>query len=244
MKKKIIELTFCLFFILKINSVDYFGYPFSAKFFIGLSAAYNYKISTDFSYQSGGVFMSAPLDFIFDFRFIEWFSLASGASFIYGINTYNSNIKGQSVSFYNHNLFIRVPFQVKFYPMVYKNDSYANFFFGVGLFAHFWPINGYYYENSGDKNFGDRYNPSVKDLPPGGIYTPTNVGLKLSLGNCFTVAKNTFIGLELFADYLFIPIVNGYYNNINFKPNNNVILDFSGSIGVAALIGFELTKNE
>jgi len=143
MKKRIITLMLIILFVFKINSINYFGFPFSAKFFIGISAAYNYKVSTDFSYQTNGVFMTVPLEFTFDFRFIEWFSLNPGVSFIYGINTYTSNYNSQVISFYNHNLFIRLPFQVKFYPMVYKNDSYANFFIGVGLFPSFWAVNGY-----------------------------------------------------------------------------------------------------
>ncbi len=233
-----------IFFTLNLSSINYFGFPFSAKFFVSLSAAYNYKISTDFSYQTNGVFMTIPLEFNFDFRFIEWFSINPGISFVYGINTYTGVHENNTISFFNHNLFIRLPIQIKFYPMVYKNDNYANFFLGVALFPHFWVANGYYYELNNKYFYGSRYSPDHKTMPPGGIYTPVNLGLKLSIGNSFLVAKNTYLGLELFADYLFIPIVNGYYNDINFKINDNVILDFSGSIGVSLSIGFPMTKDE
>lgn len=244
MKKRLLILIFILSIFVKINAVNYFGYPFSVKFFTSISAAYNYKISTDYSYQTNGIFMTIPLDFSFDFRFIEWFSINPGISFLYGINSYTSTYSSESIGFYNHNLFIRLPFTIKFYPMVYKSDSYANFFLGVGLYGYFWAVNGYYYERNGKQYYGNRYSTSSALLPPDEIYTPANIGIKLSLGNNFQVAKNTFFGLELFADYLFLPICNGYYNNINYKPSGNVLLEFSGSVGVAVSIGFQVYGEE
>ena len=220
---------------------NYYSSETSVRLFINTGISYNFKITTDYSSQIDSLFLDVPLCVGVDTRFIEWFSIYSGVDFLYGLHSLKETIDSETYIFYLHNMFIRIPFIIKFYPFIYKDQAYLNFYLGLGVFAHFWPLNCYYIipENNAIL-LGNSYQPSHKKMPPGNIYTPANIGFKFSIGNHFPVSYRTLFGIELYFNYLFIPYVNGYYFNQNYNRGNAVILEFNASVGILISIGINL----
>ena len=243
MKKLILISIFFGIFSLNLFCVKYFGYQTSVKVLFNIGITYNFKISTDFAYQRDALFLGIPFQPRVDIRFVEWFSFSFGVDFLYLLHIYRTTYTDE-ITFYNNNLIIQTPFIVKFYPLVYKSDTYENFYIGLGLFGNFWAVNTFFYEKNGNSYYGDSYTSNSNELPPSKVYTPANIGFKLCLGNNFFVTQKNIIGIELYADYLFIPYINGYSSNPNFSTSQNVLLEFVANAGIALSIGFQTNAGQ
>ena len=218
-----------------------FGTPDSLRLFFNLGVAYNLKVTTDYFYQEYDISLNVPFEINLDYRFKDWFSLNFGLCFAYNFRTYNiPNPDETSIDYYMNSLFIRLPFNIKFHPFVYKNDDYRNFYIGIGFFPHIWAVNTYYYVKYKNEYYGNNYTDQNSDLVHGKLYTPVNLGTKFSIGNTFLISRKALFGLELYAEYLFLPYINGYYNGINYKTNSNVLLEFVFSFGVSISFGAQL----
>ncbi len=218
-----------------------FGTPDSLRLFFNLGAAYNLKITTDYEYQQNDVSLNVPFEINLDYRFRDWFTLNFGLYFAYNFRMYETPFPDESsITYYMNSLFIRLPFNIKFHPFVYKNDAYRNFYIGIGFFPHFWPVNGYYYVKNKKEYYGSNYAPQTSDLIDGRLYSPVNFGTKFSIGNAFLISSKGLFGLELYAEYLFLPYINGYYYGIDYKTNSNVLLEFTASFGVSISFGAQL----
>lgn len=243
---KIIKILFIIIFLIIIIS---FTNPqkrieksaTSVRFYFNTGVSYTFPITTDYISQIDIGTINIPLSFGFDIRFKDWLSLYTGTDFIYGIHFTKRTIDGINYEYYFHNMFIQIPLLVKFYIMYDKDPAYSNFYIGLGGFLHFWPVNFYYIKTNTDLiHSGNTYNPAHSEIPPGNIYTPINIGLKVAIGNHFYVSDRTLLGLEFYLNYLFIPTVNGYYFGQNYNRGNAIILEFSGSIGMIISIGFDM----
>jgi hypothetical protein len=80
-------------------------------------------------------------------------------------------------------------------------------------------------------------------LPPKNIYTPVNAGFYLSIGNHFPITEQVLFGIELYSDYLFVPVLNGYYVDPQVKNNNGMIqMDFYIKFGFSMSFAFDLSR--
>jgi hypothetical protein len=223
---------------LKIQVIDK-----SLRFNTGIGVGYHFKISTDYSEQTESFFLEIPLRFGLDYRFSDWFSLYWGTDIVYGLHTYLQSFSGTQYTFYINNLFIKVPFDIKFYPMVQRNEAFNNFYISTGIFLHFWPMNIFYTNAKGHSDkYGNSYIAKSLLMPPGTVYTPVNIGTKLAIGNQFFIADHTLFGLELFGSYMFIPYLNGYYPATKYSRGRNVVVEFSATVGISLSIAVELIR--
>lgn len=237
--KKTSFLFLFLFFLAPIFSISiYKEEKTSIDLMFGSGITYNFLASTNNSYKEKYLFLEVPLNSEITFRINEYFSLGTGIELTYGIITYKKEFNEEYEKHYLNNLFIRIPFAIKLYPLVNISNNYDRFYIGFALFFHGWILNSYYVvlENS-DSISGNCYHPTHENMPPSGVYTPVNIGFKFSIGNNFRVSNKTLIGLELLGSYLFLPVINGYYNNINYKESNVTIVEFVPSIGASVSIG-------
>lgn len=238
MKKPVLILLFLNIFF---YSAAYDYENLNIKLLFSAGFAYDFTPSTDIYYKENPVFIEVPLNVNLDFRFRERFSLFTGLDLSYAVYTYNNTYYKTNIYF--HNIFIRIPFTVKFYPITHLDEAYENFYIGLGLFLHVWVLNYYFIQSKyGYNKTGNAYFPTHEETPPGKVYTPANIGFKLSLGNVFYLSDKTLLGFELYASYLFIPFVNGYYQNINYNLDNGIIMDFCPSVGALFYIGVDLTN--
>ena len=238
----------CIFLFIMI-SINIFSIEFarsrsiSSRFIIGTGICYNLKVSTNYYYQQDILPLSIPLKFAFDTRFTDWFSLYTGVDFIYQIRTFNNTINNEQVTFYNNSFMIDLPLIFKFYPMASKFDIYENFYIGLGLFPHFWVVNNVYFELNDEKFTLNVYDTENRYLPPKKIYTPVNAGFYLSIGNHFTISDNVLLGIELFSDYLFVPVLNGYYVTPHIVNEDDAVqLDFYIKFGLSMSFAFDLSR--
>jgi len=243
MKKRLLVIIF-IFIYSTLFSQDkqpkIFGTPDSLRLFFNLGVAYNLKLTTDYLFQEYDVSLNFPFEINFDYRFKEWFSLNFGLYFAYNFRTYSIiNPDNTTIDYYMNSLFIRLPFNIKFHPFVYKSDDYRNFYVGIGLFPHFWPVNTYYYKYR-EEYYGDNYTNQNENLIDGKLYTPVNFGTKFSIGNAFVISKKALFSFELYAEYLFLPYTNGYYYGINYKTNSDILLEFAITFGVSISFGIQL----
>jgi hypothetical protein len=222
---------------------NYFGYEYSSRLYLSSGINYNFIITSDQNFFYDSYHFSIPLLMTLDFRFIEWFSLAPAFELDYSLETMRlRDTLPVSDLVYNHSLIIKLPLNIRFYPLVYKNDLYQNFYLSVGFFPWFWTVNAFYYERDRVKYSGNAYQTEDPIFPDPGVYTPVNGGIKLAIGNSFPVHDKVLVGLELFGEYLFAPYVNGYSGNLNYAPYGPVVLKFNASFGALLSIGFELTR--
>lgn len=244
MLKKLLIITFIIS-IYTLDSVEFVkSNNVSARFIISTGLAYNLKLSTNFYYQQDVLPLSIPLKFAFDTRFTEWFSLYTGIDFVYQIRTYNNTIGSEQITFYNNNFFIDLPLIFKFYPLASKYDIYENFYIGLGVYPHFWLVNNVYFVMGGKSYDENAYLTDNANLPPQKIYTPVNAGFYLSIGNHFTISEKVLFGIELFSDYLFIPVINGYNIDPVFLNGNKVAqMDFYLKFGLVMSFAFELSRD-
>jgi hypothetical protein len=241
--KKLTIIFFIIFSLNFIHSIEFSGSGnISTRFIITAGIDYNLKISTNYYYEQDILPLSIPLKFGFDTRFAQWFSLYAGVDFIYQIRTINKSISNEPTTLYNNNFFIDLPIIFKFYPLASSLDVYENFYIGLGIFPHFWVVNNIYYI-SGSKSYSENaYDTTNEILPPKNIYTPVNVGFHLSIGNHFPVTDTFLIGIELFSDYLFIPVLNGSYVKPPVMTDNDYPqLDFYINFGFALSFAFQIS---
>jgi hypothetical protein len=213
---------------------------FSMQPSIRLSGAagitYQFKVSTDTSSTMDIVNLEIPVRVILDYRFIEWFSLSWSIEAAYGIHLYTAAPTGDTYNYYIHSIFVRVPFMVKFHPLVYKSDRFWNTYLAVGLFFHAWPLN--YYQLLADTTTlsGNSYKPTHTEMDPAGIYSPVNIGFRFAIGNQFDIRARGFFGTEVFTNFLFLPVINGWYKD-GWNRGYQTVVDFSLTIGVAVSFG-------
>lgn len=244
------KVIFILLFIIlfKSNSqeqkIKYFGWSTTLNILINTGISYNFKITTDYNNQSQLFCFDVPLGIGIDTRFIEWFSLYGSVEFIYSINAYKIDIQNKQNLYYINSMFIRLPFIVKFYPLVYKSDDYANFYFSSGLLLSFWPINYYIIRRENEQFIGNSYFDKNDFMAPINSYTITNLGIRLSIGNQFNISKRGLFGLELYLLYLFLPYLNGYYFNNNYNIGGDVLVEFIMEIGITLTFGIRLKGYE
>ena len=141
-------------------------------------------------------------------------------------------------------MFIRFPFIVKFYPMVYKSDDYANFYLSSGLLIHFWPLNYYKIDRENEQFIGNSYFDKNDFMPPTNCWNIANLGIRLSIGNQFSISKRALFGLELYFLYLFLPYLNGYYFNNNYNIGEQVLVEFTASVGISITFGIKVKGYE
>jgi hypothetical protein len=215
----------------------------STRFIISTGISYNLKVSTNYYYQQDLLPLSIPLKFGFDTRLTDWFSLYTGIDFVYQIRSFSNAIGSQQITFYNNNFIIDLPLIFKFYPLAQKFDIYENFYVGLGVFPHFWVVNNVYYEYDEKTHIENAYSTDDKYLPPKKIYTPVNAGFYLSIGNHFLITDKVLFGIELFSDYLFVPVLNGYYTDPQVKSNNGMTqMDFYIKFGFSMSFAFDLSR--
>lgn len=207
------------------------------RLYLSQGLSYNFNVSRDMFDRTDLAFLETPFRIALDVRVVKWLSIYSGVDFVYSYHLYSYN----SYEINKHNLFIRLPLHLRFYPMSLRDERYKNFFLSFGFFAHFWPVNGYYINAGGGKIYqGSVYNSTDSMLFPSSVYTPANVGLTISLGNSFLIRDRVLFGLELFSNYLFIPFLNGYRADPDFYLKESVMLNFMVNVGIAFSFGFEL----
>jgi len=245
MKKTIIIAAFV--FLINIHTYSrseyseyYFG-NLNINLLIATGFAYDFSVSTDLAYKDKYLSIEVPINTGLDFRFSDKFSIYTGIDLLYDIYYYDLKAEDDNNSYYIHNLFIRLPVVIKLYPLVTVNELYSNLYVGFGLFLHIWALNYYFVTTDlGYSLTGSSYFPSHKELPPAGVYTPVNLGFRLTFGNHFQVSEKVLLGVEFFGNYLFIPYINGYYNNIMYNEDGAVIMEFMPSVGVLMSIGINL----
>lgn len=209
------------------------------RLYFSTGASYNFDISLRSFSQTAPVFFDIPFRIAVDVRFINWFSLYAGLETVYAFHL--NEYEHENLRLQNHNMYIRLPFLVRFYPMVFNNENYQNVYLAVGGFAHFWPVQFYnvYDSDEEETTVENGYFPMHSDLPPAHVYSPANAGLSFAVGNSFPFGKNMLFGLELFMNYMFLPYKNGYYANPAFQIDNWVMLNFYANIGIMISIGIE-----
>lgn len=241
MKKKFIILCFLItyFFIIPMENKEE---DKEIDLFLGLGVEYNFLASTNSTYKQKFLFLQIPFSTEIELKIKQELSLGSGINFSYGITSYQKEVAEDYYKYYNHNFFIDIPFHIKFYPLVNINQIYERFYLGTSLFIHFWLLNYYYIQNLRNNKVtsGNGFTSSIKEMPPTGVYTPVNLGIILRIGNQFKISEKNVIGVELYGSYLFLPVINGFYNSINYKEENIVILEFVPSIGINLFLGFIL----
>ncbi|MBN2545040.1 MAG: hypothetical protein JXB50_04525 [Spirochaetes bacterium] len=246
--KKILYITI-FFFIINIHIypdthyTDYYTGNLNVNLIIATGFGYNFSISTDLNYRDKILFIEVPINAGVDLRFSDRFSIYTGLDLLYGVSAYEKKAEDDNNKYYTHNLFIRIPAVIKLYPLIHVNEMYSNFYLGFGLFLHIWALNYYYVTTDYGYNLtGTSYFPSHKEMPPSGVYTPVNIGFRFTLGNHFPVSDRIKLGIEFFANYLFIPYINGYYNNIMYNEGAEIIMEFMPSVGVMISIGINLKE--
>jgi hypothetical protein len=246
LKKIFIFFILAFISVFNLKSETYFSQERYLRILAGNGISYNFIAKNEYLTRAETFYLELPIIISVDYRIIEWCSINPGLELTYSLRSYQEDAQEGFYSFYIHNLFLRIPVIFKFYPMVYQREAYKNFYIGVGLFVHFWPLNAYYYKDADGRTItGSCYNPYMgHDMPPGNIYTFVNIGLKLSTGNFFPISDSLLFGLELYANYLFIPAVNGYYNNINYSRGGGTILEFNGSVGIMLTFAFNVFSEE
>ncbi len=246
MKNKIFLITVVFLIhsgVMNVNAQDFYTLQPSVRLLIGAGVAYNFPITTDYITQVETFNLDVPLNFGIDLRYVNWVSFYTGLEFYYNLHTYQRTIDDVGYTYYINSMFINIPFMAKFYPMYDKDKAYSNFYIGVGGFLNFWPVNTYYVTTNTDLiHTGNCYSPVHRELPPGNIYTPANIGFRFSIGNHFYVTDSLLLGIEMFLNYLFLPVLNGYYFNDYYNRGNAVILEFKASIGIVLSIGIDLTS--
>lgn len=235
--------SFPLFSEVKENK-KFFGWTTSVDILINSGISYNFKITTDYNNQAQLFSLDVPFSVGVDTRFIEWFSLYGSLEVLYSVNSYKNNLQNKENLYYIHSMFIRLPFIVKFYPMVYKSDDYANFYLSSGLVLHFWPINYYQIYRENIIFSGNSYFNRNDFMPPLNSYNIANIGIRLSVGNQFKMSKRGIFGLELYFLYLFLPYLNGYYFNNNYNLGGPVIIEFTGMVGITLTFGIRVKGDE
>lgn len=209
-------------------------------FNIGTGIAYDFNLSEDIFYHNDIVFIDVPLTFEFDYRFKEFVSIMSGVNIVYSHHQYKLN----EYDITKNDLFIDIPLNFKFYPIADREESHYFFYIAVGLFIRTWPLNTYTMSYGGNYYQGNGYAPDNKYIQPGSSYMPVNVGTSLSIGNVLKVSDNVGIGLEIYAKYLFLPYINGYFAEPDSKDSNGkTYLNFWGNTGLKLFISFNLTKD-
>jgi len=246
--KKILIIGLFVFFMnihtySRSDYTDYYSGNLNINLIIATGFGYDFSVSTDLSYKEKFLFIEVPINTGVDLRFSDRFSVYTGIDLLYGVSYYDLIAENDNNIYYTHNLFIRLPVVIKLYPLVTINEMYNNLYVGFGLFLHIWALNYYYVTTHyGYSLTCSSYFPSHKEMPPEGVYTPVNIGFRFTFGNQFHVSDKVLLGIEFFADYLFIPYINGYYNNIMYEEGGAVIMEFMPSIGVMISIGINLKE--
>lgn len=239
MKKVVLLVAFIAALSAPLAAQQFISYDRNVRLYISQGLAYNFNASTRMFDQSDLAFLEAPFRLAVDTRLVKWLSIYGGLDIVYSYHLYA--YRGYEIN--KHNLFIRLPLHIRFYPMTLRDERYKNFYLSLGLFAHFWPVNGYFINAGGGRKFeGSAYRSDDNMLFPSEVYTKANVGLTISLGNSFVVRENVLFGLELFSNYLFIPFLNGYTTEPHFKIDDDVMLNFMVNVGIAFSFGFELAS--
>lgn len=246
-KKSILIIIFLIFlsqFTFSDEKKKFFGWNTTVNILINMGISYNFKISTDYNNQAQLFSLDIPFSVGVDTRFIEWFSLYGLLEFSYSLNSYKIPFLNKENLYYIHSMYIRLPFIVRFYPLVYKSDDYANFYLSAGLILHFWPLNYYWIQRESSNFIGNSYFDNNQFMPPVNSYSIVNTGIRLSIGNQFNMSKRGLFGLELYFLYLFLPYVNGYYFNNNYNIGGPVILEFTASVGIIITFGIRVKGEE
>lgn len=239
MKRLIILVVLATALSAPLAAQQFISYDRNVRLYMSQGLAYNFNVSARMFGRSDLAFLETPFRLAVDTRVVKWLSIYAGLDFVYSYHLYT--YRGYEIN--KHNLFIRLPLHVRFYPMSLRDERYKNFYLSLGLFAHFWPVNGYVINAGGGKVFqGTAYSTEDNMLFPPAVYTKANVGFTISLGNSFVVRENVLFGLELFSNYLFIPFLNGYAIEPNFKIEDDIMLNFMVNVGIAFSFGFELAS--
>ncbi len=230
-----------------IDARNIFGYESNLTFFGNAGITYNFPASTVSLFQYKEFYgLSVPISFGVNIQFIEYWSLFVETSFIYDLRGTKETINNDSFVIQNHNIFIDIPIMARFYPMAYKGPQYENFYISVGLLAHFWPGNFYYInKNNGTIISGNGYIDTAGGIMPDtAVYNPVNFGIKVVLGNAYTINDNFIIGVDIYSKFLFLPIINGYNTSpayidtitgvipVDFYVNLGVSLSFGGRVKI------------
>ena len=221
------------------KDIPYFGFGTHINVHINLGISYIVNLSTDMDNKSEHFNLDVPFGIAIDTRFIEWFSLYGGIEVLYCVNSFSTGYFGSINYYYIHNLLVRLPYIVRFYPFVYKSEQYENIFLSAGVVINFSPLSYYYIKNDDKTYYGNIYNSKRSFVLPSDMYSPANIGLRLSMGNNFSISNKNYFGLELYLLYLFIPTINGYVNGLNYNLGGDTLLNFSLSVGIVLSIGIK-----
>lgn len=207
---------------------------------IGVNYNFNFSFDSDIFSRSDIVFLDIPLSIGVDIRRNPYASFYTGLEIIYAYHLY----KNLGHEIHNHNLYFRIPLMVKLYPLAIKDPKYWNFYVITGALLHFWAVNAYALEVDNTFEGGIQYAPDHDCLPPGNIYTPANIGIKLGVGNSFPVAERVFLGLELYTTFYVIPFRNAYYFNENYIDyNGTIMINSMANVGLKFYAAFELNRH-
>ncbi|HBI36316.1 MAG TPA: hypothetical protein DDY71_01610 [Spirochaetia bacterium] len=208
-------------------------------FNFGTGIAYNFNLSYEVLSPNDLAFFDIPLSFEFDFRPRRDISFTTGLDFSYNFHLYKLN--GFTIE--NHNLWIDIPFNVKFYPVASREETHYYFYLGAGVFFRAWPLQFYTMKSDSTVYSGNGYAPDNTYIQPGDSFMPVNIGTTFFIGNIFKFSKTVGAGLEIAGKYLFIPYINGYISKSSFNSTNDkVYLNFWGSVGIKLYLHFDLTN--
>ena len=227
----------------ELNAKNIFGYESNVTIYGAIGVSYNFPASNIQLIQYKEYYsFNTPLSFGINIQFIEWWSLYIETGFVYNLSGYKEIRDNNSLVFYNHNFKINLPISARFYPMVYRGEKYENFFLSIGLIAGFHPVNYFLVvRNNKDTITADGYNTDNEIFPAPSIYMPVNPGIKVVMGNAYKVSEKALIGLDVFSEFLFIPIKNGYLAKPVYKDiTGKVPIEFSVSIGISITIGYRV----
>lgn len=209
-------------------------------FNIGAGIAYDFNINSEFFARDDVAFFDVPFSLEFDVRFHENVSVGSGINGVYTYHMYSLN----GFSIQNHNMFVDIPLNFKFYPLAGREDSHYFFYCGAGIFVRLWAVNRYVMSSSSVTYEGDGYSPDNEYIQPGESYMPVNIGTQFSIGNVLKLNDVVGLGLEINAKYLFMPFINGYLASPAATDNDGqVYLNFMANTGVKLFISFDVTKD-
>lgn len=209
-------------------------------FNVGAGIAYDFNINSEFLARDDVAFFDVPFSLDFDVRFHENVSIGSGINAVYSYHRYSLN----GFSIQNHNMFIDIPLNFKFYPLAGREDSHYFFYCGAGIFVRLWAVNRYIMSSSSVTYEGNSYTPDNEYIQPGECYTPVNVGTQVSIGNVLKLNDIVGFGLEINAKYLFMPFINGYLTSpAATNEDGQVYLNFMASTGIKLFISFDITKD-